>query len=86
MDEQLIRSRITALYPDAIVDVDGRDCSFEVYVISELLGGKNTLQRQQSILELFGKELRSGRLHALSIKARTPQEQAATVGLIQIQL
>jgi len=86
MDEQDIHARITALYPDAVVDINGRDCSFEVYVISEQLGGKNTLQRQQSILELFSQELKSGKLHALSIKARTPAEQAANAGLVQIQL
>jgi acid stress-induced BolA-like protein IbaG/YrbA len=85
MDEQDIRARIRSLYPDAVVDINGQDCSFEIYVISEQLSGRNTLQRQQSILELFGQELKSGQLHALSIKARTPAEQAANSGLVQLQ-
>jgi acid stress-induced BolA-like protein IbaG/YrbA len=86
MDENQIIARITSLYPDAAVDVNGADCSFEVYVISEHLNGKSTLQRQQSLLDLFKDELKCGKLHALSIKARTPMEQAATAGLVQIQL
>ena len=85
MDEQDIIARIKSLYPDAAVDINGADCSFEVYVISEGLLGKSTLQRQRSILDLFKDELKSGKLHALSIKARTATEQAANSGLIQIQ-
>jgi acid stress-induced BolA-like protein IbaG/YrbA len=86
MDENEIIARIRSLYADARVDIDGADCSFEVYVISEQLGGMATLQRQQSLLGLFRDELKSGKLHALSIKARTPSEQAAAAGLVQIQL
>ena len=86
MDENEIAARITSLYPDAAVDISGADCSFEVYVISERLAGMSTLQRQRSLLDLFKDELKSGALHALSIKARTPSEQTASSGLVQIQL
>jgi len=86
MDESEIIARITALYPDAAVDIGGADCSFELFVISEQLADMRTLQRQQSLLDLFKDELKSGKLHALSIKARTPAEQAAASGLVQIQL
>jgi BolA protein len=82
---QEIIARITSLYPDAVVDINGQDCSFEVYVISARLSGKSTLQRQQTLLQLFADELKSGKLHALSIRARTPAEQAAGSGLVQIQ-
>ena len=85
MDEQAIIARIQALFPVAAVDISGADCSFEVYVVSDSLRGKSTLQRQRSILDLFKDELKSGRLHALSIKARTKDEMAAGSGLIQIQ-
>lgn len=86
MQEEEIVQRIKTLYPDAGVDLVGADCSFELYVISETFAGMNTLQRQRSILDLFRDELTSGRLHALSIKARTPAEQAGNGGLVQIQL
>lgn len=85
VDETEIIARITALYPGAVVDVSGADCSFEVYVLSDLLAGCTTLQRQRAILDLFRDELKTGRLHALSVRARTPGEQAAASGLVQIQ-
>lgn len=85
MDENEIMARITSLYPGAAVDINGADCSFEIYVISELFAGKSTLQRQRSLLDLFRDELKTGKLHALSIKARTPDELAANSGLVQIQ-
>ena len=86
MNESEIINRITELYPDAVVDVAGADCSFEVYVISDSFKGVGTLQRQKSILGLFKDEITSGMLHALSVKAKTPEEQSANAGLVQIQL
>ena len=88
MDEATIISRVQTLYPDAAIDINGEDCSFEVFIISQGLEGKNMLQRQQSILSLFNEELTSGKLHALSIIARTPDEHAAqnSAGLVQLKL
>ena len=86
MDEQEIIARVQGLYPDAVVDVSGADCNFELYVISDAMEGMGLLQRQQSILGLFKDELASGKLHALSIKARTKKEQAGGNGLLQIKV
>lgn len=86
LNESEIISRITELYPGAVVDVTGADCNFEVYVISDSFNGVSTLQRQKSILALFKDEITSGKLHALSVKAKTPEEQSAGTGLVQIQL
>jgi BolA protein len=86
MNKSEIISRITKLYPDAVVDVAGTDCSFEVYVISDSFKDVSTLQRQKYILALFKNEITSGKLHALSVKAKTPQEQSTNAGLVQIQL
>jgi BolA protein len=86
MKEEDIVGRVKGLYPDAVVDVAGEDCSFELYVISEAFAGLNTLQRQKPILALFREDIGNGDLHALSITARTPQEQANQGGLVQITL
>lgn len=85
MQETEITARIRTRFPDAVVDLSGADCSFELYVISEAFAGRTTLQRQRSILDLFSEDLACGRLHALSIRARTPAEQAGASGLVQIQ-
>ena len=87
MKEDEIIARIKVLYPDAIIDIAGEDCSFELYIISQGFEDKNTLQRQQSVLSLFKDELVTGKLHALSVKAKTPDEQStAGSGLVQINL
>ena len=85
MEEQDIIERVKQLYPDAVIDLAGADCSFEMYVISDAFDGMNTLQRQQPILGLFKDELTSGKLHALSVKAKTPKEQAGGSSLVQIK-
>lgn len=85
MDEQEIIERVKGLYADAVVDLAGADCSFEMIVISKAFEGMKTLQRQQSILALFREELKGGKLHALSIRAKTPVELSSSAGLVQIQ-
>lgn len=86
MNEEDIVSRVKGLYPDATVDVAGADCNFELYVISDSLEGMGLLKRQQSILGLFKDELASGKLHALSVKAKTQQEQIWQLNLTQIKV
>lgn len=86
INEDDILERINQQYPDSIIDIAGADCNFEVYIISDSFKDMNTLQRQKSILALFKEEITLGKLHALTIKARTTKEQAASSGLVQIQL
>lgn len=86
ISEAEIIERIGALYPDAIIDVAGADCNFEVYIITDHFADMNLLQRQKSVLALFKDEITSGKLHALSVKAKTQQEQSASAGLVQIKL
>ncbi|NEX21123.1 BolA/IbaG family iron-sulfur metabolism protein [Thiorhodococcus mannitoliphagus] len=69
--------RIRAEHPEATIDIAGEDCNFEVHIVSENFAGQSLLQRQKGILALFKDELGSGALHALTIKAKTPQEKAA---------
>lgn len=85
MQIEEIINRITELHPNAQIDVDGKDCSFAVYVISDEFTGKLTMQRQQPILALFSRELGSGKLHALSVTAKTPSEMQSIAGLVQIK-
>jgi len=74
MNQQDLMSRIQELYPDAEINVTGEGCSFEVNVTSPAFDGMKSLQRQRSILTLFNTEITSGELHALTVRAKTPQE------------
>jgi len=74
MEKSEILERIQGLYPEAQIEANGQDCSFELLIVSQEFQGKRPLQRQQSILGLFSEELKSGKLHALGVKAKTPDE------------
>lgn len=52
---------------------------FEAVVISPGFAGQRTLQRHQMIYATLG-ELMGGEIHALSIRAYTPEEWAAASG------
>lgn len=74
MEENVLVERIRSLYPDAVVEALGADCNFELHVVSDAFDGMSLLKRQQSVLALFKEEFRSGKLHALGVKAKTPAE------------
>lgn len=74
MDAQEIVDRIQTAFPDAEVQTEGADCNFSVIIVSSAFEGKNPLQRQRPVMDLFREEIASGALHALSITAKTPGE------------
>jgi BolA protein len=74
MKPQDIEHRIRAAYPDAVVELNGADCSFSATVVSRAFAGLSPIQRQRPLLALFKAEITSGELHALSVTAKTPDE------------
>ena len=74
MDKQILQQRITDAFENAQITIDGEGCNLSCVVISESFENTPLLQRQQQILALVNEEIKSGELHALSIKARTPSE------------
>jgi len=55
----------------------GGESHFNLIVVSAAFDGQGRLQRQRAINALLASEL-AGPVHALSIRALTPQEAAAT--------
>jgi acid stress-induced BolA-like protein IbaG/YrbA len=78
MQEAELLERIKALYPDAALEASGENCNFEVFVVTSAFAGMSALKRQQSILGLFSEELKTGKLHALGVRAKTPEELTNT--------
>lgn len=76
MKPEQLCERIRGTLPDAHFELSGSDCSFEILVVSERLSGLGTLARQRLVLGLFRAEFASGELHALSVRAHTPNEVA----------
>lgn len=74
MERQTIVDILQAGVPNAEVLLDGADCSFTVTVVSPHFQGMRPVARQQLALEGFTEALRTGEIHALSIRAFTPDE------------
>lgn len=78
MSPEAIAVRVRSALPDARVELNGEQCSFELLVVSEQLAGQDPVARQRLVLGLFAPELASGELHALSVRAKTPAEIASS--------
>ena len=77
--------------PDAKVLVEGEGCDLLITVVSEQFIDLTLVKKQQLVMSTLKEPLASGKLHAVSVKAYTPEEwQALQVnnepGLLQIQL
>jgi len=84
---QLVKQGLT----DAEIIVDGAGCDLTLTVISTSFNGLPLVKKQQAVLATLKVPLASGKLHAVSVLAYTPEEwqakQApATGGLLQIQM
>ncbi len=78
--------------PEAEVIVDGAGCDLLITVVSEQFSDLTIVKKQQLVLATLKEPLASGKLHAVSVKAYTPEEWQALQGtkkdpgLLQIQL
>lgn len=54
--------------------VTGDGSKFEALVISAAFSGLSPVKKHQMVYRVFSEELASGAMHALSIKAYTPEE------------
>ena len=69
-----LKSRIEAALGGADVAVDGAGSRFEIRVVSDRFEGLNRVKRQQAVYAVIGELIASGEVHAVTIKAMTPDE------------
>ncbi len=60
----------------ASADVTGDGSKFEARVVSEQFEGLSTIKRHKLVYAALDEHIKTGAIHALSIKAHTPQEVA----------
>lgn len=73
MTPQELKNRLTEAYPDGtieVVDLTGTQDHYEVSVESKSFLGLNRIQQHQHVMAVFGPELKTGEVHALSIKTK----------------
>ena len=71
-----IQKKIELAIKDSIVTMQGDGCNCSTVVVSSAFEGMSLLARQKMVLATVRENIDSGELHALTIKARTPEEIA----------
>jgi len=74
MQPEDVKAMIEAGMPDAEVQCQGDGSHFDVIVISPEFEGKTMVQEQQMVNTILFDKITSGEIHAVNIKAYTPDE------------
>lgn len=57
-----------------VTDLTGTQDHLNVRVVSDMFTGKNLLDRHRMIYQALDEPMKDGRIHALELKAQTPDE------------
>ena len=63
---------------DSNVVVDGGDSKYTVHVISDIFVGKSIIDRHKIVYAALDKYIKSGEIHALTIKSLTIDESTSS--------
>ena len=66
-----VEERLKQAFPDGhyvVNDLNGGGSNFEVRIASGAFTGMSRVQRHQAVMGVFDEELKSGEVHALTIK------------------
>jgi stress-induced morphogen len=73
MTVETMKQRLDAAYPDGTVevfDLNGQGSYYEVTIESQAFKGLNRVQQHQAVMGVFQAELKTGEVHALSIRTK----------------
>lgn len=77
ISRETLTAYIRKAMPDAqvyVIDKTGTMDHLNVRVVSDLFKGKNLLDRHRMIYQALDEPMKDGRIHALELKAETPDE------------
>ena len=80
ISQDILISYIQKAMPDAEVSVKDRTGTmdhFQVQIVSAAFEGKNLLDRQRFVYQALNEPMKDGRIHALEINSKTPEEASA---------
>lgn len=76
MTPEDVKALIESGLTDCTAIINGEGCNLEAIVISPDFEGMSMVKEHQAVYKLVNEHITSGALHALSIKAYTPEEWA----------
>ncbi len=74
MTPEQMKTRLQTAYPDAsvdVVDLTGTQDHWQVYIESSAFSGMTRIQQHKHVMNVFDAELKTGEVHALTIKTVT---------------
>ena len=74
MEESEIKSLIESGLPGVEAKVKGDGSHYEAIVIGDCFEGKSMVEQQKMVYAILNEHITSGAIHALSIKAYTPEK------------
>tara|TARA_B100001093_G_scaffold431787_1_gene427992 strand:+ start:1965 stop:2210 length:246 start_codon:yes stop_codon:yes gene_type:complete len=78
LGEIIMKDVITKILSDGIeydkLIVEGSESKYEVQIVSDVFDNKSTIQRHKIIYALLDNYIKTGEIHALTIKAMTLSE------------
>jgi len=77
MQLETMNEQLSAAFPDEHAVLEGDGYKFETVVVSAKFDGMGTLARHKLVYAAVDSFIKSGELHALSIKAYSPSEWEA---------
>ena len=69
--EEIIKKILSENINQSIVNVEGGDANYTVEISSDDFSGKTIIERHKMVYALLDKYIKSGEIHALTIKAQT---------------
>lgn len=71
MTPQQLKERLQVAYPDGdieVMDLTGTHDHYQVSIVSAVFAGMTRIQQHKHVMNVFDPELKSGEVHALTIK------------------
>ncbi|MCB0379363.1 MAG: BolA family transcriptional regulator [Bdellovibrionales bacterium] len=78
MTPQEVKERLQNAYSDGYVDVTdltGGEDHYSVYIASNVFQGMSRIQRHKHVMNVFAEELKTGEVHALTIRTDTKENR-----------
>tara|TARA_B100000530_G_C15906141_1_gene467417 strand:- start:10 stop:237 length:228 start_codon:yes stop_codon:yes gene_type:complete len=72
--EEIIKKVLNENIDESIISVSGSEAKYTVEIASDMFLGKNTIDRHKIIYALLDEYIKSGEIHALTIKSYTLDE------------
>ena len=73
MTQEQMKQRLEKFYPNGtveVLDTTGTSDHWDVYVESDAFKGLSRIEQHQHVMKCFSEELKTGEVHALSIKTK----------------